>query len=629
MSKRQIIFWLVLLALIGFRGWFLPESKTRTILQAQSLPAVPSQITVPFMASPNTVISSSERNANDTALKDGVNAVRDWVNSAYNNIFALDEDETIAGNNTHTGSNTFTMTVTISGGLDLTGTYNQNTLELDSDNTGAENSPLCHSANRGSTSSNNPGICWVTGGIAKIVSDRTSLALDKLQAADGASGNDVTTYQQVPKLITTNTLTMVNTFDLPPVSNTAASAANELMRRGEVLAADSAITAGGSSEGSGPPVGSCTTGAKYFDIATATTPIAYYCKGVDGMTWVKQDIDTITSMLAINGATTLAANLTVSGSRTLDAGNNKWINVSDPTANQDALTLNYYNNNVGGIAWGTGSDGSVTISTNTTLTSDKYYTNLTIDPGVTLTLNGYVVHVSGTLTWNGTIAAGNGANASGKTGGVNTRGSLPVINGVNGGNKGTSTNSNITGNAGQSCNVDSGGGNGVNGSASNTGGTGYKTVLNDALAATTLPRAVAFGHFAGSASGDGSIWNGTHAANTGGDGGGSGANGQTSLIIAKNIVFGGSSSVTGLGGNGANGGNGVCDGDGMAEGGGVGGPGGSGSEIILVYQTKTGSINTITLTGGTAGIGGAGCGGGGNGINGTAGNAGAVYEVDL
>lgn len=48
LSKRQIVFWLVLLAIVGFRGWFLPESKTRTILQAQSLPAVPSQITVPF-----------------------------------------------------------------------------------------------------------------------------------------------------------------------------------------------------------------------------------------------------------------------------------------------------------------------------------------------------------------------------------------------------------------------------------------------------------------------------------------------------------------------------------------------------------------------------------------------------
>ncbi|OGI06374.1 MAG: hypothetical protein A3F80_01005 [Candidatus Melainabacteria bacterium RIFCSPLOWO2_12_FULL_35_11] len=629
MSKRQIIFWLVLLALIGFRGWFLPESKTRTILQAQSLPAVPSQITVPFMASPNTVISSSERNANDTALRDGVNAVRDWLNSAYNNIFALDEDETIAGNNTHTGSNTFTMTVTISGALDLTGTYNQNTLELDSDNTGVENSPLCHSANRGSTSSNNPGICWVTGGIAKIVSDRTSLALDKLQAADGASGNDVTTYQQVPKLTTTNTLTMVNTFDLSPVSNTAASAANELMRRGEVLAADSAITAGGSSEGSGPPVGVCTTGAKYFDIATATTPIAYYCKGADGMTWVKQDVDTITSMLAINGATTLSANLSVSGSRTLDAGSNKWTNVADPTANQDVLTLNYFNNNIGDFVWGNGVDGSATISMNTSLTADKYYTDLTIDPGVILTLNGYVLHVSGTLTWNGTIAAGNGANASGKTAGTNTRGSLPTIDGKTGGSKGTSSNSNITGNAGLNCNVDSAGGDGISASASNAGGTGWKTNLLDVISATILPRSVPFGHYAGSASGDGSIWNGTHGANTGGDGGGSGANGQTAQIIAKNIVFGGASSATGTGGNGANGGNGVCDGDGMAEGGGVGGSAGSGSLFDIVYKTKTGSLFSSTLTGGTKGIGGTGCGGGGNGLDGMDGNSGAVVELDL
>ena len=67
----------------------------------------------------------------------------------------------------------------------------------------------------------------------------------------------------------------------------------------------------------------------------------------------------------------------------------------------------------------------------------------------------------------------------------------------------------------------------------------------------------------------------------------------------------------------------------MAEGGGVGGSAGSGSLFDIVYKTKTGSLFSSTLTGGTKGIGGTGCGGGGNGLDGMDGNSGAVVELDL
>jgi hypothetical protein len=53
--------------------------------------------------------------------------------------------------------------------------------------------------------------------------------------------------------------------------------------------------------------------------------------------------------------------------------------------------------------YGTGSDGTVVISSNVSLTRDMYYNNLTIDSGFHLNTNGYKVFVKGTLTLNGNI----------------------------------------------------------------------------------------------------------------------------------------------------------------------------------------------------------------------------------
>ena len=58
--------------------------------------------------------------------------------------------------------------------------------------------------------------------------------------------------------------------------------------------------------------------------------------------------------------------------------------------------------------YGTGSDGSVTISANTTLTSDKFYYNLNINSNVVLNTAGYRVFVKNllTLSSNSTIGVG-------------------------------------------------------------------------------------------------------------------------------------------------------------------------------------------------------------------------------
>lgn len=54
--------------------------------------------------------------------------------------------------------------------------------------------------------------------------------------------------------------------------------------------------------------------------------------------------------------------------------------------------------------FGTGADGDVTISANTTLTRDMHYNNLTVNATYTLNTDGYSVYVKNKLTNNGTIA---------------------------------------------------------------------------------------------------------------------------------------------------------------------------------------------------------------------------------
>lgn len=87
------------------------------------------------------------------------------------------------------------------------------------------------------------------------------------------------------------------------------------------------------------------------------------------------------------------------------------------------------------IKWlfGDGSDGDVTISSNTSLSSDIYYDNLTVNTGITLTTNGYRVFVKNKLTVNGTV------DFSGNDGG-------------NGGNGGTGASAGSAGSAGSALN---------------------------------------------------------------------------------------------------------------------------------------------------------------------------------
>ena len=88
--------------------------------------------------------------------------------------------------------------------------------------------------------------------------------------------------------------------------------------------------------------------------------------------------------------------------------------------------------------YGQGTDGNVTISGNTTLTSDKYYNNLTVNVGVTLTSSGYKIFVKNTLTLNGTISV-NAGTTTGTVHAVTT--STNVANVLGGIGAGSSANS--------------------------------------------------------------------------------------------------------------------------------------------------------------------------------------------
>lgn len=71
--------------------------------------------------------------------------------------------------------------------------------------------------------------------------------------------------------------------------------------------------------------------------------------------------------------------------------------------------------------YGTGADGDVTISGTVTLTSDKYYNNLTVPLGNVLLTNGYRVFVKNTASINGVVGIGTvTGNSNGVTNGTIT-----------------------------------------------------------------------------------------------------------------------------------------------------------------------------------------------------------------
>ena len=261
--------------------------------------------------------------------------------------------------------------------------------------------------------------------------------------------------------------------------------------------------------------------------------------------------------------------------------------------------------------YGDGSDGDVTISSDTTLTSDMAYNNLTINAGVTLNPNGYRIFVKGTLTNNGIIAR-NGNDGIAGTGNGGTGGAALADNnlggsGVGGGDgtggslNGGSVNPAIGKNGGQ-------GGNGSYG----VGSAGVATAPSFIF--SVYPFCVQMNDFPGTTLLKGGAGGGCGGNDgTGGHdySGGGGSGGGVMVLVAKTIINGGTISVNG--GNGANAA-GIYDSG--------GGGGGGGGCMVLIYNSLT-NTGTISASGGT---GGAGAGSGGIGANG---NAGTVIYLQV
>lgn len=299
---------------------------------------------------------------------------------------------------------------------------------------------------------------------------------------------------------------------------------------------------------------------------------------------------------------------------------------------------------LGQLIYGDGSDGNVTISSNTGLTRDMYYNNLTIETGITLTTNGYRVFVKNVLDLQGTGKIGWPGNA-GTNGGPGGNGDyLSGVDAVGGtgGNGGAALSSGYL----------SGSVAGKNGTAGSAGGRNGAGSLGSSAGANGnngTTRSLGKNGVAGVAGGQGTSY--TSSAGTPGAGGGGGTegtaagiqphNGILSIRMIDESVIGSPAAYTANAGpGGSSGGTGGAASSGATNAaGGGGGAGGSGSSAAIGYVAARRITGTgmIDFRGGNGGNGGAGgdadiqgnqnAGGGGGGAGGSGGTGGFLTLV--
>ena len=323
--------------------------------------------------------------------------------------------------------------------------------------------------------------------------------------------------------------------------------------------------------------------------------------------------------------------------------------------------------------YGTGSDGDVVISSNTSLTSDMYYNNLTVNNGFTLDTAGYRIFVKEVCNVLGTISrkgndggdGGDGGDSGGAGGSAGSAGAAlaagtlsGVLAGLDGKIGGVGvifipTNPGVAGIVGSALDhliiassfAGATGGVGKAWPGNNTqvaGGAGgaagavtasinkpYQYVFGVLMKDSDNNDLKPSGHNGGSGSGGGSGSQGGGAGGSGGGSGGSGSNGGILILCAKILRGNGTITVKGGdGGDGGDGGAGNTSGGYLSSGGGAGGAGngGNGGSLVLIYNLNE-FTGTIITTGGLKGIAGvpgvAGAGGGFSGGSATEANNGA------
>lgn len=271
--------------------------------------------------------------------------------------------------------------------------------------------------------------------------------------------------------------------------------------------------------------------------------------------------------------------------------------------------------------FGDGSDGAFTANGATampgatlsgsiyTLTRDVYFTDLTVNSGVTIDTHGYRIYCRGTLSGAGTISSNGLASTSRSAGTGGQPGS--VSGGSIGGDGGLQ---NGAGTAAPAVGRGHGGIGGAGGAGGFAGGAaptsplpplgGIRRSLNELVDAvwwntTASAMQVIFGGGGGSGGG------GSSAAAGGGGGGGGG------IVIVAVRVLSGTLAFAAKGGAG-----GAALGTNAG-----GGGGGGGGAIHLLYGNKLGWSGTTDVSGGAGGL------KNGTGVNGVAGAAGNVIQL--
>ena len=327
--------------------------------------------------------------------------------------------------------------------------------------------------------------------------------------------------------------------------------------------------------------------------------------------------------------------ITTFGSETIASSNSSW-NIVDMNASLQIISVDNGNWAIlastgiintgtqsgtigvyfGGAATGT-VDGNAIITSNTTLTRDMYYNNLTVNSSIIVNSNGWRIVVFGVLTLNGTIFNGGGDGtglAAGSGAPMNYLGG-----GTNGATGRNSSGNGANGIASQTTGYIGGVGSSGGSAGSSLGGQGgiidYLDSTNGGLNILSMPpynfvgRAIGsnqYDIFGGTGGGSGGAQRGTALTVVSGGGGGGGG---IIIVVAKSLA--GSGTINANGGNG-----GIASFTGtsttVSAGGGGGGGGGA---ISVIYATN---LSTITFTA-SGGVGGTSVGSGTNGVSGATG----------
>lgn len=275
--------------------------------------------------------------------------------------------------------------------------------------------------------------------------------------------------------------------------------------------------------------------------------------------------------------------------------------------------------------WGDGSDGAGTISGNTTLTKDMFYTTLTVNSSKTLTTAGYRIYATTSVTVAGTIdcSGGNGANGKADAGASSAGGTAGGAGSFGGGTAGgdgqevAGGGGTKNGNNSTAISAAIGGKGGDGGAAGGSAGTaGAATASTASMRSHSVAEvgiqagSTNYQMAGGSGGGSGGV---TGAGGNAGSGGGGGGGGVV-WISSPTVTVNAGGAIKANGGN---------AGTAAATGGAAGGSGGGGGGYVYIRTGTYTNSGTVTASAGTKSN------GTGGGANGTDGAAGTVLQLTV